>query len=326
MQSIQAKHVVEICQRQSFRAVFCALLVSAVPFTGASAQSKFSERAIASIEGCSDGNIRGFATLQERASAEGVKEIDVYLFVSGLSEGKHAVHIHETGVCEPCGEAKGHFDPGNFSESNPDANHPYHSGDLININSENGNGVMMTSTNRITLSGGPLSLFDHDGSAFIVHDNPDSYCPGGEEAGCAGGSRAACGIIKKVKTSDQFKLMVSRSSGRYDAVELADAELNGGAYIFLSPVYPHEPIDSVAYYFDGQRHKVEYYAPYDFNGTHRSGSSSEYYTPQSGDGAHNVAAVVTFASGERTFVSAEFSIDNDRGRFGNGRSRSHDNH
>ncbi len=55
---------------------------------------------------------------------------------------------------------------------------------------------MKTVTSRVTLSEGPLSLFDEDGSAFIIHVDPDSYCPDGEEAGCAGGARAACGIIE----------------------------------------------------------------------------------------------------------------------------------
>ena len=50
-------------------------------------------------------------------------------------------------------------------------------------------------TSRVSLSDGPLSLFDEDGSAFIIHVQPDSYCPDGVVAGCAGGARAACGVI-----------------------------------------------------------------------------------------------------------------------------------
>ncbi len=59
-------------------------------------------------------------------------------------------------------------------------------------------GLMQAVTNRITLSPGPLSIFDSDGSALIVHVDPDTYCPKGEQAGCAGGARAACGIIQFV--------------------------------------------------------------------------------------------------------------------------------
>jgi len=81
--------------------------------------------------------------------------------------------------------------------SSPDGNHPFHSGDLINIEVRNGQGIMQTTTSRVTLSDGPLTLFDADGSALIIHVDPDTYCPEGEAKGCAGGARAACGIIER---------------------------------------------------------------------------------------------------------------------------------
>ena len=34
----------------------------------------------------------------------------------------------------------------------------------------------------------PLSLSDKDGSAFIIHDREDTYCPDGDVAGRAGGT------------------------------------------------------------------------------------------------------------------------------------------
>ena len=196
------------------------------------ADSQFSEKAIAVIQSCDTNPISGFATLKERASKEGVKQIDIYMQVDGLTPGKHAVHIHEKAICSPCGDAAGHFDPGNFGMSVPDANHPYHSGDLINIESKNFKAVMTTHTSRVTLADGPISLFDSNGSSFIIHDNEDTYCPGGEVAGCAGGSRAACGIISTVNLSDDFEIMVSRSSNRSNAVELANTDLYQSNYIF----------------------------------------------------------------------------------------------
>jgi hypothetical protein len=59
----------------------------------------------------------------------------------------------------------------------------------------NGVGTLRTTTTRVTLSPGPLSVFDGNGSAIIIHVSPDSYCPDGVVAGCAGGARAACGVI-----------------------------------------------------------------------------------------------------------------------------------
>lgn len=164
-------------------------------------------QAWAEIKGCTDPGISGKATLTEKTSAEGIKEVTVKMKVEGLTDGKHAVHIHEVGACEPCGAAKGHHDPGPFGQSRPDSagddvpaadiNHPYHMGDLINIEVREGVGTMKHTTNRVTLSAGRLSILDADGSSFIIHTNPDTYCD--EEAdlkkGCAGGSRDACGVI-----------------------------------------------------------------------------------------------------------------------------------
>ena len=170
--------------------------------------------AVADIKGCTDSGITGKATLTEKTSAEGIKEVTVKMKVKGLTDGKHAVHIHEVGACEPCGAAQGHHDPGPFGQSRPDSagdevpasdiNHPYHMGDLVNIYVRNGVGTMKHTTNRVTLSPGLLSILDDNGSAFIIHTNPDTYCD--EEAdlkkGCAGGSRDACGIIRAKGAKD----------------------------------------------------------------------------------------------------------------------------
>jgi Cu-Zn family superoxide dismutase len=189
---------------QTSIAVFIATLLTC--FSLPSYAAKLT--ATADINGCTDPGISGNATLTEEITEEGIKEVSISLKVEGLSDGKHAVHIHETGTCEPCGAAKGHHDPGPFGETRPDSatddvpasdiNHPYHMGDLINIEVKNGKGSMMHTTNRITLSAGRLSILDVDGSAFIIHTNEDTYCD--EESdlkkGCAGGARDACGIIR----------------------------------------------------------------------------------------------------------------------------------
>ncbi len=135
--------------------------------------------ATASIQTCAESPAAiGTAFLRERASEEGVKLVDVVIRidVGGLPIGNHAVHLHETGQCQPCADAAGHFDPGPNSNSSPDGNHPFHAGDLINIAiGEDGSGTLFTTTSRVTLSGGPLSLIDVDGSAFIIHVDPDTY-------------------------------------------------------------------------------------------------------------------------------------------------------
>lgn len=124
---------------------------------------------------------------------------------SKLRQGRHAIHIHETGSCEPFTSAKGHFDGNIDPRLNPDANvnpglenHPYHLGDLPNLSvHEDRKGSLYTVTSRVTLSDGLTTLFDKDGSAFIIHEFEDRYLPDPPTKDAAGGARIACGIILK---------------------------------------------------------------------------------------------------------------------------------
>lgn len=177
-----------------------------------------SERAHAVITG--PGGIKGLVTFKQRpcpgcptpglsapASDPGFRNfpeptVDVVARISGppnvLTPGAHGMHIHEIAACDPPGftTAGGHHDPGPFGNSTPvDANHPYHMGDLPNlIVNANGKGFAKHTTSRITLSPGPLTVFDANGSAVIVHLNPDRGITG--VAGASGGPRIACGIIE----------------------------------------------------------------------------------------------------------------------------------
>jgi superoxide dismutase, Cu-Zn family len=124
---------------------------------------------------------------------------------SKLTAGLHAIHIHEVGSCEPFASAKGHFDGNIDAQLNPDANvssglanHPYHLGDLPNLSVDNDReGSLYTITSRVTLSDGLNSLFDKDGSAFIIHEGQDKYLPDPPTKDAPGGARIACGIIVK---------------------------------------------------------------------------------------------------------------------------------
>ena len=157
----------------------------------------------ATINGCTTGTPLGSAVLIETPSAEGIKNVTVLVSASGLSPGKHAVHIHETGACTPtCAAANSHVDIGPAGSNLPViANHPYHSGDLVNLQiGNNGTGSMTHVTNRIAVSAGNLSIFDADGAAIVIHALPDTYCnanPG--DPNCAGGGRTACGVLQRVR-------------------------------------------------------------------------------------------------------------------------------
>jgi Cu-Zn family superoxide dismutase len=142
--------------------------------------------------------ISGTADFVENAMGTG-KMVDITVTVSGLKPGMHGVHLHAVGKCEPdFTAAGGHFDPGPAGNTDPDANHPFHMGDIPNLQvGANGSGTMKVTTSRVTLSDGPLSLFDADGSAIIIHGNPDQGITGEPKSGVSGGPRVACGVISK---------------------------------------------------------------------------------------------------------------------------------
>ena len=71
-------------------------------------------------------------------------------------------------------------------------------GDLPNlVVGASGKASMKVVTTRVTLSNGPLSLFDDDGSAIIIHGNEDQMITGASKSGVSGGPRVACGVIQK---------------------------------------------------------------------------------------------------------------------------------
>lgn len=121
-----------------------------------------------------------------------------------LTPGLHGVHIHEKSICEENAQprfstAGGHFDPGPYGNSTPvQDNHPYHLGDLPNIEiDERGEGRLETVTTRVSLYESPVSIFDQDGSAIIIHQNQDEMVAEGT-ASQAGGGRLACGVIEQI--------------------------------------------------------------------------------------------------------------------------------
>ncbi|HSX14669.1 MAG TPA: superoxide dismutase family protein [Candidatus Saccharimonadales bacterium] len=128
--------------------------------------------------------------------------VQIKLELSGnptkLKPGLHAVHIHEKADCSggfKC--AGGHFDPGPAGNSDPDANHPFHAGDLPNIViNEEGQGRLEALTTRVTISPGPASIIGGEGTALMIHANPDPYHGGESGSGVSGGPRIACGIIE----------------------------------------------------------------------------------------------------------------------------------
>jgi len=149
-------------------------------------------------------NVSGLAIFTEY-DVDGWKYVHLRLTLKGdpatLKAGRHAVHIHEKGDCECEGFkcAGGHFDPGPSGNTDPDANHGYHAGDLPNIVIDSkGHGELETISTRITLSDGPVSILEPtEGTSIMVHANIDPHTPGETGSGHSGGPRLACGKIQK---------------------------------------------------------------------------------------------------------------------------------
>ena len=163
--------------------------------SGEAAQPTVGLTAVATLESPA-GEYMGTVTFRQAASG-----VLIMADVKGLAPGGHAFIIHETGSCTPHFSAAGdHFNPA-------DTEHGFvhsswkggdsgqgHSGDLPNIYAaSDGSARADFFTSGITLEMGPgHSVFDADGSAIIVHENPDAY--GEEETDT--GTRLACGVIR----------------------------------------------------------------------------------------------------------------------------------
>ena len=113
---------------------------------------------------------------------------------TAAAEGEHGIHIHAVGACTPDFQAAGgHFNPTDAMHGmeNPDGPH---GGDLPNIEVDgDGNAIYQATDAMITLGDGPNSLMDEDGSALVIHADPDDMMtdPSGNS-----GDRIACGVIE----------------------------------------------------------------------------------------------------------------------------------
>ena len=112
-----------------------------------------------------------------------------------IPSGAHGIHVHGVGVCEPAGKftsAGGHFNPGGRQHglNNPAGSH---AGDLPQIDSKSvEQGYYTTTTKAISLTSGPASIFDADGTALVIHASADDQVT---DLTGNSGDRIACAVI-----------------------------------------------------------------------------------------------------------------------------------
>jgi Cu-Zn family superoxide dismutase len=155
----------------------------------------------------------------------------VQVRVHGLPQGFHGFHVHAVGECVPgapavseapgisaipakpdFASAGGHFDLEKHNPGDPNKHiHGNHSGDLpILLANDEGIANAIFTTDHFEVA----DLFDADGSAIVIHADPDNYAniPGryafppstmlapdaATQLTGDSGARIACGVVKKL--------------------------------------------------------------------------------------------------------------------------------
>jgi Cu-Zn family superoxide dismutase len=129
-------------------------------------------------------------------------KVRISAWAVGLTPGKHGIHIHSVGQCDPPDflTAGAHFNPYTKEHGLKNPQGP-HAGDLPNLVArEDGVGFLRAETGRVSLRPGVTnSLFDDDGSALVIHaleDDQETDPTSGNS-----GARIACGVIRNVQST-----------------------------------------------------------------------------------------------------------------------------
>lgn len=161
-------------------------LLFVVASSAASAQDAPATAAMKSAEG------KDVGTVTFTQTKSGLLHLLVEM--TDLPPGAHGFHIHEKGACEGDFEsAGGHYAGGGEHGFNVEKGP--HAGDFPNVHVGQ-DGILKVEfvTDRLSLAeGAETPLKDEDGSAVVLHADPDDY--EGQPAGHAG-HRIACGVIE----------------------------------------------------------------------------------------------------------------------------------
>jgi Cu-Zn family superoxide dismutase len=132
----------------------------------------------------------GWAAFTEDATGR----LHVNVHVKGISTGLHGIHIHAVGACSPDFGAAGSHHNTSAVVHGLDTATGGHAGDLPNLEvNRAGIGHLDATSGRASLSNGPTTVFDGNGSALVIHAGPDDQIT--NPTGNSGG-RIACGVIE----------------------------------------------------------------------------------------------------------------------------------
>ena len=143
------------------------------------------------MEPKSDSNVKGDVTFTEDDGT-----VMMMAKLSGLSEGEHAIHIHQTADCSAADGSStgGHWNPTNEPHGKWGASEGYHKGDIGNFTADaEGNATVEFSTDEWC-----IGCEDENknilGKGVIVHQGVDDYTS--QPSGAAGARVSCAGIIQ----------------------------------------------------------------------------------------------------------------------------------
>jgi len=144
---------------------------------------------VVKMEPKSESNVSGNVIFKE---VDGV--VTMTAMITGLSEGTHAIHIHEKSDCSsPDGKSTGgHWNPTGQPHGKWGSAEGYHKGDIGNMEAgTDGKGTITMATDEWCIGCGDPNK-DILGKGIIVHDGADDFVT--QPTGNAGG-RVSCGGI-----------------------------------------------------------------------------------------------------------------------------------
>lgn len=143
------------------------------------------------LEPKSDSKVSGSAIFTQK---EG--KVTMVAVFEGLSEGTHAIHLHEKADCSAADgtSSGGHWNPTNQPHGKWGDAQGYHKGDIGNMEADaNGNATITFSTDEWCIGCDDVNK-DILNKAVIVHQGTDDFTT--QPTGDAGGRVSCGGIIK----------------------------------------------------------------------------------------------------------------------------------
>lgn len=153
-------------------------------------QREEAKKITVTIESKSGSNLSGNAVFTEENG-----QVTMTAIIDGLSEGMHAIHLHESADCsaDDGSTAGGHWNPTAEKHGEWGDAAGYHRGDIGNFKVDaNGNGTITKTTDQWCIGCDDQNK-NIVGKAVVVHDGVDDFTS--QPAGDAG-SRVGCGSIR----------------------------------------------------------------------------------------------------------------------------------